>query len=418
MACRVETTANRVVIVGTISHFDLRRLTATLFNLTSRLGYENLVVDFARCAAAYPGPMAGLCAQALELRRKGVDIEFVAPSKEHLQRLFTNSNWAHLLDPERQKASTYRGYANMPLVQFGSPDDQTAVVNRLMDAMLSSVASLDRADFAAIEWCMNEITDNVLVHAHSEVGGLVTMASYKKQRRIEFSVADPGISIPTSLRQGHPHLRQDLQALEQAVKEGVTRDASLGQGNGLFGTFQVARTSRGYMHIHSGNARLDYEDDQLRITKEDIPFTGTLVIVGLDCTNPTVLGEALRFQDAKHTPLDYIETHFEDQSTDRCVFRMSAEAASFGSRVAGAPVRTKLENLVRMNARRRVVVDMNDIPLISSSFADEVFGKLYVSLGPLLFGQAVEFRQIAETVRSLIDRAIMQRVAQATSRKT
>jgi hypothetical protein len=96
---------------------------------------------------------------------------------------------------------------------------------------------------------------------------------------------------------------------------------------------------------------------------------------------------------------------------------MAGEAASFGSRVAGEPVRTKLENLIRMNGARRVLVDMSDIPLISSSFADEVFGKLFVLLGPLLFAQALEFRQISQTVRSLIDKAIMQRMAQSGSSK-
>ncbi len=89
---------------------------------------------------------------------------------------------------------------------------------------------------------------------------------------------------------------------------------------------------------------------------------------------------------------------------------MSGEAASFGSRVAGEPVRVKLTNLMRMNPGRRVVVDMSDVPLVSSSFADEVFGKLFLTLGPLLFTQALEFRQLSQTSRSLIDKAILQRM--------
>jgi hypothetical protein len=237
------------------------------------------------------------------------------------------------------------------------------------------------------------------------------MTSFKQRRRVEFSVADAGISIPTSLREGHPELGEDIRALERAVREGVTRNPDLGQGNGLFGTFQVTRTSGGYLHIHSGYARLDYEEDQLRFTKEDVPFRGTLVVACLDCSNPAALGDALRFRDAKHTPLDYIETHFEDRSLDHLVFHLAQEATSFGSRLAGEPVRTKLHNLVHMNPGRRLVVDMADVPLVSSSFADEVFGKLFVSLGPLLFTQALEFRQISQTVRSLVDKAILQRMS-------
>jgi hypothetical protein len=412
MASRIETTGNQIRVVGTFALSDLRRLTATLHNLTSRHGYQNIVLDFTRCAAAFPGPMAGLCAQVVDFRRQGIDFDYVAPSDSRLSRLFANSDWAHLIDPEHFARSTYRGYTNMPLVKFESPEDQTKVVNRLIDALLSSIPSLERADFAAIEWCLNEISDNVLVHAESQIGGLVTMSSYKTRNRIEFSVADPGVSIPTSLRKGHPELGEDIQALERAVREGVTRDPAIGQGNGLFGTFQVVRKSGGYLHIHSGYARLDYEDDQLRLTREEIPFVGTLVVAGLDCSNPTVLGDALQFGDEKHTPLDYIQTHFEDRSRDVLVFRLAGEAASFGSRVAGEPVRIKLANVIRMNPGRRVVIDMGEVPLVSSSFADEVFGKLFVSLGPLLFTQALEFRQLGETVRALIDKAILQRMTQ------
>jgi anti-sigma regulatory factor (Ser/Thr protein kinase)/anti-anti-sigma regulatory factor len=414
MASRILTSGNRVQVVGSFALSDLRRLIAALHNQTTRLGHQSIVLDFSQSAAVYPSAMVALCAQVVELRRRGIDFELVLPTDYRLARLFANSNWSHLIDPNRQGRSAYRGYTNMPLALFASPEDQSATVSRLIDALLCSIPSLDRSDFAAIEWCLSEITDNVLVHAQSQVGGFVQMTSFKQRRRVEFSVADAGISIPTSLREGHPELGEDIRALERAVREGVTRNPDLGQGNGLFGTFQVTRTSGGYLHIHSGYARLDYEDDQLRFTKEDVPFRGTLVVACLDCSNPAALGDALRFRDAKHTPLDYIETHFEDRSSDHLVFHLSQEATSFGSRLAGEPVRTKLHNLVHMNPGRRLVVDMADVPLVSSSFADEVFGKLFVSLGPLLFTQALEFRQISQTVRSLVDKAILQRMSRGS----
>lgn len=416
MAARILNSGKRIQIIGSFALSDLRRLTAALHNLTSRAGHQDLILDFTQCVAAYPSAMVAVCSEILDLQRKGITFELTTPSEVRLARLFVNSNWAHLLDPERQSRSTYRGYTNTPLARFASPEEQTAIVSRLIDALLCSVPALDRSDFGAIEWCLSEITDNVLVHAQSHVGGLVQMTSFKQRRRVEFSVADSGISIPTSLRQGHPELGEDIKALERAVREGVTRDPELGQGNGLFGTFQVARASGGYLHIHSGYARLDYEQDQLRITKEEIPFRGTLVVACLDCSNPAALGEALRFRDGRHTPLDYIQTHFEDRSSDILVFQLSQEATSFGSRLAGEPVRTKLHNLIHMNPGRRVVIDMADVPLVSSSFADEVFGKLFVALGPLLFTQALEFRQISETVRSLVDKAILQRMSAQASK--
>jgi hypothetical protein len=221
-------------------------------------------------------------------------------------------------------------------------------------------------------------------------------------------VADAGVGIPNTLRQRFPIL-EDIELLEQAVKEGVTRDPAIGQGNGLYGTFQVARTSEGYLHILSGFATLSYEKGQLRIAREKIPYTGTLVVAAMDCSNPAALGDALRFGDSKYVPTDYIDLKYLDHATEDVIFRLQEETLSCGSRVAGTPVRIKLANLISMNRGRRIVVDMSDIAIVSSSFADEVFGKLFKELGPLKFMQAIDIRGVTSTVRSLIDRAIVQR---------
>jgi hypothetical protein len=210
------------------------------------------------------------------------------------------------------------------------------------------------------------------------------------------------------LRERFPE-HDDVALLEDAVKEGVTRDPKVGQGNGLFGTFQVARESEGYFYIASGYATLAYEKNHLRITREKIPYLGTLVVAGMDSSNPTALGDALKFGKSTYAITDYIELHYEDRASEDLVFRMREETISCGSRVAGTPVRTKLANLIRMNSGKRVIVDMDQIPIVSSSFADEVFGKLFLSLGPLGFSGAIDLRAMSPTVRALIDRAIIQR---------
>ncbi|MGE3145013.1 MAG: STAS-like domain-containing protein [Pseudorhodoplanes sp.] len=56
--------------------------------------------------------------------------------------------------------------------------------------------------------------------------------------------------------------------------------------------------------------------------------------------------------------------------------------------------------------------DFSGVHLISSSFADEVFGKLFVDLGPIRFGQLCKFTRVDPTVQNLIDRAIAQRMRQ------
>lgn len=95
------------------------------------------------------------------------------------------------------------------------------------------------------------------------------------------------------------------------------------------------------------------------------------------------------------------------------MFNMIDETPSFGSRPAGEPLRKKLANLAEMCSGHKVIVDFAGVPLLSSSFADEVFGKLFVQLGPIRFMQTFQFTNISAIVQNLIDKAITQRVGNA-----
>ena len=409
MVGRVDTAGNRVIISGALQLDQLWRVSATLHNLTVKSGYEDIALDFSACSAAMPAPMLGLCAEANGLRDRGIDVTLTLPSEERLARLFLNANWANIIDPEHYRRSQYRGYVNLPVSRFQSHVDQPGVVNRLVESILSSVPGIAREDLAAVEWSLNEVTDNVLVHSQSASGGFVQLTNYGARRRVEFSVADAGVGIPNTLRGRFADLT-DPELIEKATNEGVTRDPALGQGNGLYGTFRVASANGGSFQVLSGYGLLRYAHEELRLTNERVPFPGTLVVASIDCANPQALADALRFGDERYRPLDYIEMRYEDRTSDDLVFHMHEEASSFGSRVAGTPIRNRIANLVRMNPSRRLRVDMSQVPLLSSSFADEVFGKLFRQLGPTGFAGAIDLTEVGPTARALIDKAIYQRM--------
>ena len=108
--------------------------------------------------------------------------------------------------------------------------------------------------------------------------------------------------------------------------------------------------------------------------------------------------------------MDFVELNYEQHDRDEAIFVMKDEATSFGSRIAGTPVRNKLGNLIHMCPGQRIIIDFANIPLVSSSFADEVLGKLFVEFGPMTFSQRFEFRNVAPTVGELMDKAITQRL--------
>ena len=77
--------------------------------------------------------------------------------------------------------------------------------------------------------------------------------------------------------------------------------------------------------------------------------------------------------------------------------------------MSGKPVRNKLLNLVNMS-EGVVCVDFAGVPLLSSSFADEAFGKLFLALGPVAFMQRVKLHNMMDTVEGLVNKAIAQRM--------
>jgi len=410
----IKTEDKNVLVIGKLGVEDFHRFLAAIHDRVQERGYRDVVLDFSDCTATFAGPMLAVCAQIINLRQKGVEISLVLPKKANMERLFVNTNWAHIIDPVRNEASRFKGFSQVPVTHFSSASDQHKAVNAIMDAMLKSLTDFSRGDLAAIEWSVNEITDNVINHSNSQTGGLVQLTTFKReQHRVEYAVCDAGIGIPNSLRQSHPEITSDSDALDKAIREGVTRDKTIGMGNGLFGSFEICRVSEGYFEVHSGYARLSQNKRKgLNIRLERVPYSGTLVVACVDYSRRGVLQEALRFGNKNHLPvMDYIEAAHESGDGARIVFVMNKEAESFGTRVAGRPVKIKLQNLASLCPTQKVFVDFSEVPVISSSFADEVLGKLFLELGPLAFMQRFEVVNTTDAVRGLIDRAIGQRAA-------
>jgi len=409
----INTTDNNISVTGQFTVSEFHRFLAAIHGLVAKRGYQEIFVDFSQCTLAFPGPMLAICSQLSKLREEDIDIKLVIPINDKLNRLFKNSNWAHIIDPKHFERSTFKGLRQVPTTNFVNIDEQAASVNSIMDIILGSLTGFTRGDLAAIEWSLNEITDNVINHSESTVGGFVQLSTFQRNRkRIEYVVCDAGIGIPNSLRQGRPELISDSDALDQAIREGVTKNIATNQGNGLFGAFQISSVSEGYIEIHSGNGSLNFnKKNGLHIRRETVPFNGTLIIACVDYSNPGLLGEALKFGGKPHYPVDFIETKFENDSGEKMIFVMKKETSSFGSRKAAQPINTKLKNIVSVCGNCKVFIDFEDIAVISSSFADEVFGKLFAEMGPLAFMQKFEFLNTSDTVRHLIDRSILLRAS-------
>ena len=169
--------------------------------------------------------------------------------------------------------------------------------------------------------------------------------------------------------------------------------------------------SGGAFDTFSGNVVLKYGSNGLHVGRNAIPFNGTFVRASINYGFEQLLEKALVFRGKAHDPAgDYIERIY-NLTGDEIQFEVRNELDAFGTRDAGRIARTKIENLMD-RGRTAITFDFDGVHLISSSFADEVFGKLFVDLGPIRFGQLCRFTKVDATVQTLIDRSITQRMRQ------
>ena len=397
---------NKVYISGLIGIENFRVLLAAIYGLVHKQGYDEIVLDFSNCTAAFPGAMLPVCCFCLQAQDEGVRFSLILPVDVKLRKLFLDANWAYLID-SAQTETLYKGYLQIPATRFRTAEEQWALVDDVIEAVLKSVPGFVRSDLEALEWCLSEITDNVINHSASPGGGVAQLSNRSKSRKIEFAICDVGASIPKTLRPSHPEIYEDFDALSWAIREGVTRDPAIGQGNGLFGSSEVCAGSGGFISIQSGRGSLHKNQDGLSLKNQKIPFAGILIDGCISYAEPGQLARALKFHVSGS---DFISLRYE-LDDDVPVIHVRSEVQSVGARFAASPIRIKAANLIKMTTLDKIVVDFSDINVVSSSFADEALGKLAAEVGLNVLQARIQLINASPTIVSLVNRAIQQRVA-------
>lgn len=392
---------------------DFLHATAALHNLVHKLGYQDIVLDFSHAVRLWPGFMVPFVTTCRLYRQENVDFDIIQPRDPQTARLLSNANWSHIIQPEKFESKSAYNKNHLSARQYFTPDEHHDAVDVSLELILHRAEGIDHDRLNALEWALNEICDNVLNHAQSPIGGIMQVVTFPSRERVEFFVADAGVTIPRSLRQSHPELGGDSEALRAAVEEGVTRNRETNQGNGLYGTFRCCEVSSGEFEIVTGMVSLQFKPGkrgrELVVRRNSIPFSGTYVRASIGYAYDKLLEEALVFKGKQHRPsYGYVERIYQP-SGETISFDVAKEVKSFGTRASGAAARIKVENLMN-GYTTPVEFDFGSIRLISSSFADEVFGKLFEALGPIRFGQLCRFKNVDSTVQGLIDRAIAQRM--------
>lgn len=230
----VRAIGNTISVYGELSLRSLPYLASKLHHVTRIAGYRDVTSDFRNLTGIYPSVGPGLASLAQYLRQEyKVDFYFVEPEIPQVRQRFRVSGINYHLDPSKGNR-LFRNSSESQILPFRSSDQQHDVVDKILNNTLRKV-ELARPQLKAVEWALSEITDNVLNHSGSKVGGYAIASKIPNTNIVEFCVADSGIGIADSLGESD-HCR----ALELAIQEGVTRNKQTNQGNGLYGTFRLA----------------------------------------------------------------------------------------------------------------------------------------------------------------------------------
>lgn len=402
-----------IEFTGQLNSFNVKDICSAI-NLFKDSGNNELTLDFSKVLKAYPNGVLPIISSIDSLREDDYKIYVKLPHNNNVRRLFRSVNWAHFLAPEQFEKSESQHDRHLVTRNFKDENEQTKIVDDFMDVVLRSM-ELPKDIISGLEWSINEITDNVLNHSKSEQGGFVQASTYPTNGVIAFAVADSGRGILDSLKEGFPSLRTDMQAIGEAVKAGVTRNPKYGQGNGLAGSLRVATLTGGSLEVTSGTARIiSTKDETKKNNRRDFQlYKGTLVCGQINVSKDFSISKALNFgMSESYAPGNVIDYHYEMEDEDCLMLKMKNETTGFGTRRSGKQINTKIQNLIQAKPDYPLVIDWEGIPVISSSFADEMIGKLFIKLGAISFSSLIRNVNMEPLIRNLLDKAIAQRLTQ------
>lgn len=294
---------------------------------------------------------------------------------------------------------------------FSDFKEAQKIVSAIIEAISEAEVFEQKDIIRAIEWCVNEVVDNVVRHAETRAGYLMCQIHGKSEKQIVFSVADAGCGIYESLRSGGLYEPSDgYDAITLALKKGVSR-SSEGQGNGLWGLGRILQNNKGILAISTFGCKLRIDGDG-EITKDSgswltLDKGGTVVDFQFHYDQPISLADALDGHEPES--IQYINAW--SSNSQAMVYKIADSPLGTGTRPAGAGSRKYMMNIIKQNSSR-VIVDFEGVGVVASSFADEMIAKVFTEMGPIKFQSSIQLANMNETVTMIVNRAIEQRMVQ------
>lgn len=198
----------------------------------------------------------------------------------------------------------------VPIKIIKTAEDQSRFI-----ADMIPLLHLSEKNTTIVKYVIGELVRNVLEHSFSKNGAVVAAQYYKRTNRVSIGICDTGIGLWKSL-QNFWHPKNDIGAIKLALTPGITgttrREGGTAEnaGAGLFFIKSIAKITRNYFVVYSGNAeytllkhkkrikgmpRLYADPDRDPHNESDAAasFQGTLVAVDISLDETTEFNDLL-----------------------------------------------------------------------------------------------------------------------------
>ncbi len=403
----IKAPAPRPCVTMPAAHLPKNCRVADLFHALDKAGafgddWRTLVLHLPTGCFVHCSSLAFLCAWGRLQSAAGRRLKLTGDPDTvgYLARMDLQDHLGLDYDPGNRRAEVGR-FLPLRLIHDGKD------VKPIHDAVCELVVrQFDSAEvfMPAVAWAVNEILDNVLMHSDSAEPGAVCAQYFPRKHRLDIGICDVGRGILASLSDLMP-LWSHGHAVTTALERGVTRNSDIGQGNGLAGAREIATRNRGGFQLWTGDVVYRLEDGREPGFVETPEVPGTGVVFSLDTRRPVDLTETWI---AGPEGRSYLRAEAERIATEGGL-RVVEECDHTGTRAPAERLRRKILSVLgETTAPMRL--DFTGVERASSSFLDELLGRLAFELGPEDFARRIDVRGMRRLIANQANVVITQRV--------
>jgi len=258
----------------------------------------------------------------------------------------------------------------------------------------------------AVEWAVYEIIDNILRHADTKIPGAVCAQMYPNNNMLKIAICDVGRGILKSITESHSVFNHS-EAISLAIERGITRNKDVGQGNGLAGSVEILKVNGGEFKLMSGDIELISKETLNYISLPH--FEGTIVQLSLMTDNSVELRDTEIAGTGSSDSWNYL--HFEIERLENAGgINIKDECVHVGGRGPAKLLRRKVLSLIP-HQTETLILDFSGIEIASSSFMDELLGRLILEIGLEKFEDQFRLVNVNEIVSKIANVVIEQRLS-------